>query len=224
MPGPAWGEDSSADETQIAANVATLLAALLVEAPGRVTATNALAHRWHRAIFAGVGSVPAASYLGTPRGSPDADLADYEVELVDPSTGRVLAEGVPASMVADELDRFEGALLTAIRSLDPVMPIGAPPATADELLAVVELAAVAHGDWVRIHPYANGNGRTARTWANWIAMRYGLPPFVRIKPRPDGLLYGQAARASMGRPPDFRGDHSLTVSVFLDLLRQRPAS
>ena len=224
MPGPAWGEDSSADETLIAANVATLLAALLVGAPARVTATNALAHQWHRAIFAGVGSVPAASYLGNPRGSPNPDLADYEVELVDPFTGRVLAKGVPASMVADELDRFEGALLTATRSLDPVMPIGQPPATADELLAVVELAAVAHGDWVRIHPYANGNGRTARTWANWIAMRYGLPPFVRIKPRPDGLLYGQAAQASMGLPPDFRGDHSLAVSVFLDLLRQRPGS
>lgn len=36
-----------------------------------------------------------------------------------------------------------------------------------------ELAAVVHGEWVRIHPYANGNGRIAGTWANWVATRYG---------------------------------------------------
>ena len=53
-------------------------------------------------------------------------------------------------------------------------------------------------------------------------MRFGLPPFVRIKPEPDALLYGMAALGSMGLPPDFRGDHDLTVSLFLDLLRQRP--
>lgn len=67
-----------------------------------------------------------------------------------------------------------------------------------ELFAVVELSAGAHGEWIRIHHYANGNGRTARLWANWVAVRYGLPSFVRIKPRPGGLLYAQAAQSSMG--------------------------
>lgn len=194
----------------------------LAAVPARVTSTVSLAHDWHRAIFAGVGSVPAANYLGTPRGSADPDLADYEVELADPFTGQVLAQGVPAAAVAGELAAFDAALATATDTLDPVMPLGQPPANSNELRAVVELAAVVHGEWVCIHPYANGNGRTARTWANWVAMRYGLPPFVRIKPRPDGLLYGQAAQRSMGLPPDFRGDHDLTVSVFLDLVRQRP--
>jgi len=224
MPGPVWGEDSAADEAVIAANLAALLTTLVTSAPTRVTATCALAHDWHRVIFTGVGSVPRARYLGNPRGSTDPDLVDYEVELADPFTGRVLAQGVPAARVAEELGTFESALASATNTLDAVLPVGQPPATADELLAVVELAAVVHGEWVRIHPYATGNGRTARTWANWIAVRYGLPPFVRIKPRPDGLLYGQAARASMGLPPSFRGDHELTVSVFLELLRQIPGS
>ena len=105
---------------------------------------------------------------------------------------------------------------------EPPHPCTAPPSTENELLAVIELAAIAHGEWVRIHPYANGNGRTARVWANWVAMRYGLPPFVRIKPRPDGLLYAQGAQRSMGLAPDFAADHDLTLSVILDLLRHRP--
>ena len=193
----------------------------MAAAPARVAATRALAHDWHRAIFAGVGSVPSGNYLGHARGSADRDFADYEVELVDALSDQVLAKGVPAPHVAAELESFEGALTSAIKTLDPVMPVGRPPASANELLAVVQLAAVVHGEWIRIHPYAAGNGRIARTWANWVAMRYGLPPFVRIKPRPDGLLYAQAAQRSMG-PPDFRGDHNLTVSLFLDLLRQQP--
>jgi hypothetical protein len=222
MPGPPWGEDSAADEAVIAANVAALLTDLLAAGPSRGAPSMSLGHDWHRAIYRGVASVPRPHYLGTPRGAPDPDLVDYEVVLHNPLTGRVLAEGVPAANVDRELTAFECALSAAVATLDPVVPSGQPPTTSDVLLAVVELAAVVHGEWVRIHPYANGNGRTARTWANWVAMRYGLPPFVRVKPRPDGLLYGQAAHRSMGLPPDFVGDHDLTVSVFLDLLRQRP--
>lgn len=222
MPGPAWGEHGAGDEAIIAVNVGALLTVALTLALSRVTPTVSLAHHWHRTIYAGVSSVPSSHYLGEPRGSADPDLADYEVGLVDPLTGHLLAQGVPASEVARELAEFETAVRTAVANLDAVIPAGQLPASSAQLRAVVELAAIVHAEWVRIHPYANGNGRIARTWANWVAMRYGLPPFVRIKPRPDGLLYGLAAQRSMGRPPDFRGDHALTVSVFLDLLRQQP--
>lgn len=220
--GSEWPEDSAADEAVIAANVAVLLTVLLDVAATRANPTVSLAHDWHRAIYAGVGSLPASNYLGALRGSSDPDLADYEVELVNPVTGHPIAQGVPASRVAAALGALETALRTAVATLDAVIPAGRPPANSDQLLAVVQLTALMHGEWVRIHPYPNGNGRTARIWANWVAMRYGLPPFVRIKPRPDGLLYGLAAQRSMGLPPDFRGDHTLTVSVFLDLLRQHP--
>ena len=58
-----------------------------------------------------------------------------------------------------------------------------------------------------MHPFANGNGRTARLLANAIALRYGLPPFVRLRPRP-GLGYPAAAEASM------RGDYQPLATVF----------
>ncbi|MEA2690858.1 MAG: hypothetical protein QOJ16_245, partial [Acidobacteriota bacterium] len=79
--------------------------------------------------------------------------------------------------------------------------------TADNLAAVLTLCAWAHSEWVRIHPFANGNGRTARLWVNSIAMRYGLPPFLRIRPRP-GDGYGRVSAAAM------RGDWRPTVALF----------
>ena len=39
--------------------------------------------------------------------------------------------------------------------------------------AFVDSEARLGADWIRIHPFANGNGRTARMWANAIFMRYG---------------------------------------------------
>lgn len=64
---------------------------------------------------------------------------------------------------------------------------------------------------MRIHPFANGNGRTARLWANAIAMRYGLPPFVRLRPRPD-FGYEAASGEAM------RGKHQTTILAFRRLL------
>lgn len=66
----------------------------------------------------------------------------------------------------------------------------------DDRRAVAEFAAWAHGEWVRIHPFANGNGRTARMLGNAILVRYGLPPVFRLRPRPLGS-YATAATASM---------------------------
>ena len=41
-------------------------------------------------------------------------------------------------------------------------------------------------------------------------------------PCPNHLTSQRAAVQSMGRPPDFVGDHTLTTSLFLDLLHVAP--
>ena len=82
---------------------------------------------------------------------------------------------------------------------------------ADQLAAVIDLCAWVHAEWVRIHPFANGNGRTARLWANSLAVRYGLPPFIRLRPRPNAD-YGDAGAKSM------QGDWKPTAAVFRRLL------
>jgi hypothetical protein len=77
---------------------------------------------------------------------------------------------------------------------------------------VLTYCAALHGNWVRIHPFANGNGRTARLWANWAALRYGLPPFVTVNPHPHDP-YGAAAAAWMA------GDDQVMVAVLEQMLR-----
>ncbi|MGH3065536.1 MAG: hypothetical protein ACRDOF_04460, partial [Gaiellaceae bacterium] len=56
---------------------------------------------------------------------------------------------------------------------------------------------------------------TARLWGNWVLLRYRLPPFIRLKPRPAGAMYAAVAAASM------RGDHHPTAVLFLDWLAER---
>ena len=82
-----------------------------------------------------------------------------------------------------------------IEVLDEAYPAGTD-LDIDGLAAAIDLAGWAHAEWVRIHPLANGNGRIARIWANAVLMRYGLPPVVRLRPRPDSG-YGRAAAAAM---------------------------
>jgi hypothetical protein len=110
--------------------------------------------------------------------------------------------------VASELAKFERILQRAVAKLDQLYPAEIDP---DGLAAIIDLAAWAHAEWVRIHPFANGNGRTARLWANYLFMRYGPPPAVRLRPRPDGG-YREAAAAAMS------GDWQSTALVFRKLL------
>lgn len=47
-----------------------------------------------------------------------------------------------------------------------------------EKLHPVELAAEFHYRFVYIHPFSDGNGRTARLLMNLILMKYGFPPAI----------------------------------------------
>lgn len=45
-------------------------------------------------------------------------------------------------------------------TLDTAVPAGRIPTALGVVAAIVRLCACAHGEWIRIHPFANGNGRT----------------------------------------------------------------
>jgi Fic family protein len=168
-----------------------------------------MAQGWHREMYRSV-NVPVSYYVGEIRDSDPRlpELFGHEV-AVGPNPG------VPSGHVPAQLAKFEGFMAEAVARLDAVVSVGEAPTEAGTLHSVLTLCAVSHGEWVRIHPFANGNGRTARLWANWCAVRYGLPPFVRLRPRPEGEAYAKAASDSM------RGDHRATVIVFADLLTVR---
>ncbi len=198
----AWDDDSPAWSERIVSNCRALLTRLAANAPRREPPSVVAAQDWHREIYAGV-PLPVDYYAGEVRDDDERfpELIGYEVTVVPNA-------GVPARDVPQALAAFERSAVDASARLDAVVAAGAIPADDRELYGVLALCAALHGEWVRIHPFANGSGRTARMWANWAARRYGLPPFVRLRPRPDGLAYAAAAHASM------RGEHALAIGVF----------
>lgn len=145
--------------------------------------------------------VDDAKYVGVFRG--ESGLENVQVRIGT-------HYGVPANSVAEELRKFQIKLEEIVELLDETLPPG-QALTSDQLSAVIDLCAWTHSESVRIHPFANGNGRTARLWANSIALRYGLPPFVRLRPRPGGD-YGAAGAQAMS------GNWEPTAKVFHKML------
>ncbi len=166
--------------------------------------------------------MPVAGYVGHFRGDPSVpELIAYEVGL-----GGRMPDGYPekmgvwAAQVRRESDRVLAGLHGVLEELDRRCPIGSPPRTPDQILGVVGFAALAHGEWLRVHPFVNGNGRTARLLVAYVCLRYGLPVFLRVKPRPEGHPYARASHDSMGRPPDFAGEHGTATALFVHLLAE----
>jgi hypothetical protein len=197
---PDWDGDSP----QLRENLARLLEHVEADARQRKLPTLEAARFWQRDIMVDL-SVPDPKYVGAFRG--EAGLEDVQVRVAG-------SWGVAAPAVAEALREFEQRLQSAVAYLDDSVPFGADP-NSEQLGAILEICAWAHAEWVRIHPFANGNGRTARLWANSLAMRYGLPPFVRMRPRLGGA-YGSVSKMAMS------GDWRPTVEVFRQLLEDFP--
>ena len=211
MPIP-WNYDATGFEAQIEANLDRLGTQVVAQAALRLPPTVALAQEWHRETYRGV-PLPVPYYAGEVR---DADQRFPELIGYEVAVGT--ARGTPSSDVPAALSGFETGLQAVVARMDGVIPVGARPGAPADLFRVLEIAAIAHGEWVRIHPFANGNGRLARLWANWVAVRYGLPFFVALKPRPANLPYAAAAAASM------RGDDRLMTVALLTLLNRHISS
>lgn len=138
--------------------------------------------------------IPHIEYLGRFRGdSSSPRLRDCRVAVFS-------VEGEQPENIAVQIRGFEEILQAAISRLDDLIPPGSAPG-ADSLRAIIQVCGWVHAEWIRIHPFANGNGRTARLWANFVALRYDLPPFIQLRPRPSSAGYALAARAAMlGNP------------------------
>lgn len=218
MPGPNWSDDAPADAELLAANLTEVVADVHRLAVDRVALSAADLRRWHEDRYDGC-VLPSAAYVGRFRGDPHPDVVDYEVAVgPDMPDGYPERAGVWAADVGAEVTTFFAAVAAAFTTLDGLLPPGQAPTTVDLLHEVVAVAGAVHGEWVRIHPFVNGNGRTARLLAAHVSLRYGLPIFVSTRPRPDDIAYARASKMSMGRPPDFSGDHAEATAVFTHLL------
>jgi len=117
---------------------------LAADAPRRRRFSVEDAREWQRRTMAGL-QVPDASCVGAFRGEPG--LEDIEVIIGS-------AYGVAAADVTSELAEFEAMLMSIVERLDARYP-SADDLDTDGLEAIIELAARAHAEWVRIRPFAN---------------------------------------------------------------------
>jgi len=160
---------------------------------------------WHKDLFEGL--VPHSDYLGNFRNLDKTPwcLEGYDVRVGD-------TRGAPHEHVLKALQAYFKEFRSNVKELDQTWQELGDKYSVDDIDQVVELAARAHGEWVRIHPFANGNGRTARLWANYVFCRYGLGPVVIVRPRPN-QPYGIFARQSMKY-----GNHEPMKQLFWEML------
>ena len=225
MTAPSWQDDDPRNLSVIQDNAAQLITELRATAAERIPPTREELCRWHARLYAGC-QVPVAGYIGHFRGDPAVkELIDYEVGLgARLQNGNLEKMGVWARQVGEEMDGVLAGLHAVFTELDARLPVGKPATTPDDVLALISFTALAHGECLRVHPFANGNGRIARLLVAFICLRYGLPMFLHIKPRPESEDYIHASRDSMGRPPDFTGNHTTTTAVFAHMLAEELAS
>ena len=191
--------DWDADGPELQANLVHVLGVIARAAQVRDKPLVEATKQWHREMMRGL-TLKDTRFVGASRG-------EQGLEKIQVRIGANF--GVGAHQVAGELALFEAKLQGLVAELDAVIPLGHEP-DADEVAAVIDLCAWIHSEWVRIHPFVNGNGRMARLWVNGTVRRYGLPPFLRLRPRPDSG-YGEAGIQAM------RGDWKPTSVVFRQL-------
>jgi Fic family protein len=192
-----WEEDSP----QLRENLGKVVREIRDDARERRPWSVESVREWHVKIM---------HNLNAPKGKVGKFRGEVGLENLGVRIGA--HRGMAAAQVADALAEFDGKLQRVVLHLDQLISTGVN-LDADQLAAVLDLCAWAHAEWVRIHPFANGNGRTARLLANGIAMRYGLPPFVRLRPRPNAG-YGIACEAAM------RGNWIPTATSFHRMLKE----
>jgi len=196
--------DWDADSERLRSNLGQVMEGTRQHALARRPPSLELPRNWHRDMMSGLTPEPPAepSWFGCFRGEEGQE--DIGVRVGS-------HEGTHPTLVSRDLEQFEVRLDELVTFLDEQLPAGKEldSATVEMML---QLMSWTHNEWVRIHPFANGNGRIFRIWANWVAMRYGLPPFVRLSPRPAGDAYANAATAAM------TGDQASMVTVFRQML------
>lgn len=167
----------------------------------RAMPTVELVLEWHRQMYEGV-DVPDDAYRGAFRGSAHPALRNYEVTVGGLAVTR-------AADITASVSNFMSSLHDRVVTMDDLDAQADPEILeADFVEAAIDAAAWLHGEWIRIHPFANGNGRMARMWVLWICSRYRLPQLLPLRPRPD-MGYGPATMMSM------LGDHRIFYQYLL---------
>lgn len=145
----------------------------------------------HGEMFKGLTPDACSYYAGNYRGSSHRCLQHYKVKI--PADDRV---GAAPAMVTWEMQAFCAAVGTGIHALDAADKL---PGLSKEEKKANAVALVAHlfEDFLRIHPYANGNGHAGRLMLIAFLGRYGFwARHFHVEPKPPEPTYSEAIAAS----------------------------
>jgi fido (protein-threonine AMPylation protein) len=198
---PDWdeGEPSERARTQYLAVLARI-----IDKDHKKLPSAQMVCQWHREMFDGL--APHPDYLGNFRNLDKVPecLRNVNVQVDD-------IPGIPYDQVLTAVDKFISDFSASVQAFDKVWGALKTVKTVFVVDQMIKLAAWAHGEWVRIHPFINGNGRTSRLWVSYVFLRYGFQP-IAVKPRP-GSPYDLAAARSMRDR-----DHSAMESLLWELV------
>lgn len=171
--------------TLLGARVDEILIALLrgdIDTRNSVLDTRPLHHR----LFVGLTPVNCDYYAGHYRGEPFRCLQHYRVMV--PSDPRV---GSPPVAVQHNLTELASIIRSGLDALE-----GGPPLSGrDRLRYLIVFACRAFEIFLRVHPYANGNGHAARLMIWCVLGRYGhWPRRWTVEPRPPDPPYSDLIR------------------------------
>ncbi|MBQ2291295.1 MAG: Fic family protein [Paludibacteraceae bacterium] len=132
----------------------------------------------------------------------------------------------PNSVITRYGDRFEYASPEETPALMTDLVDWYNMAESEGKLSPVELAALFHYRYIRIHPFEDGNGRIARLLVNYILARHGYPMIVvRSRNKSDYLEALHAADLIVGSVPSDGAHASLQkISPFLQYFKKLVAN
>jgi len=138
----------------------------------------------HAVVFLGFAPAAHPRYVGNYRGDPLCPcLREYVVGI--PSDRRV---GYPPSEVHAAMAEFVVRVGKSVRVLDLAQGVREP--AANKLYTIVVVACRLFEEFLRIHPYANGNGHMARWLVCALLARYGhATKRWTVEPRPPDPPY-----------------------------------
>ena len=177
--------DWDADGPQLQANLERVLEDVAHWADQRDRITAATIKRWHRHTMAGL-DVPDPTFVGRFRASRASRVAG----VTSARTRGTKAELVRARSMCSS----RGCRRSPAGSTSSCRAVRRSIATGWRRSSNWPRGRTRNGS--ASTPFSNGNGRTARILTNAVLMRYGLPPVLRLRPRPPSP-YGHAGAEGM---------------------------
>lgn len=211
-----WDSKSDQNRARIEANYRELRADVVEAALDGQRPTLAMVRQWHTRSLDGVPlSEPWVAGHFRGEGPPHSQLRSCQNHVA----GHL---GEAPNRVRQRVAETFAELARRCDDIETRMDASEGMATLYPDL--LRLCAWVHGEWVRIHPFADHNGSTARLLSLMIGLRFGLPLNLPGKPRPKRSPFGIALSYDVAAANQMSGDDTAMVTYMHRLISQAPPS